>query len=117
MKARTLILLIWIALTTVAAMAHGGEEHVMGTVTALTGKTITVKTTAKAPVTVNVAGTTKFIRNKAAAKIADLKIGDRVVIHAIEGEDEKLTADTVEFAAAAAKPAHSSPPAAGQSKN
>lgn len=101
MKARILILIACISLITAAALAHGGEEHVMGTVAQVTDKAITVKT-AKAPVVVNVAATTKFIKDKAAAKIADLKVGDRVVIHAIEGEDEKLTADTVEFSSAAA---------------
>ena len=113
MKARTLILIVCFALAAVAAMAHGGEEHVIGTVTKVTDKSITVKTTAKEPVTVYVATATKFMKGKAAAKITDLNVGDRVVIHATEGEDEKLVADTVEFGAAA-KPASPSPTAAAQ---
>ena len=56
--------------------------------------------TAKAAVTVNVAPSTTFTKSKAAAKVGDLKVGDRVVIHAKEGADEKLVADTVEFGAA-----------------
>jgi Domain of unknown function (DUF5666) len=113
MKARTLILIVCLALAAVAAMAHGGEEHIMGTVTKVTDKSITVKTTAKEPVTVNVVAATKFIRGKAPAKITDLRVGDRVVIHATEGADEKLVADTVEFAAAA-KPAQAvAPPKKG----
>jgi hypothetical protein len=40
------------------------------------------------------------IRSKAAAKIGDLNVGDRVVIHAKEPSEGKLVADTVEFGAA-----------------
>ena len=115
MKGRTLILMMCFALAAAAAMAHGGEVHVLGTVTRVTDKTITVKTTAKEPVTVNVVAATKFMKGKVSAKITDLNVGDRVVIHATEGADEKLVADTVEFAAAA-KPAQPGPTAAQQSK-
>jgi hypothetical protein len=115
MRSRSLILLVCFALAPVAAMAHGGEEHVMGTVTKVTDKSITVKTTAKEPVTVGVTPATKFIKGKVAAKITDLNEGDRVVIHAVEGADEKLVADTVEFAAAA-KPAQAAPVASQPSK-
>lgn len=106
MKARILVLLACLSLAAAGLWAHGGEEHVIGTVTQVSANSIVVKTAAKAPVTVAVAPATKFIKSKAAAKVTDLNVGDRVVIHAIEGEDEKLTADTVEFGAApAAKPA------------
>jgi hypothetical protein len=108
MKARILVLLACLSLAAAGVWAHGGEEHVIGTVTQVSANSIVVKTTAKAPVTVAVAPATKFIKSKAAVKVTDLSVGDRVVIHAIEGEDEKLTADTVEFGAApAAKPAPS----------
>jgi hypothetical protein len=104
MKIRALVLTICVALAATGALAHGGEEHVMGTVTKVTDKSIVVKTTAKEPVTVAVAATTKFIKSKATAKVTDLSVGDRVVIHAVEGADEKLVADTVEFGPVA-KPA------------
>ena len=45
-----------------------------------------------------VAPVTKFIKDKISVKIADLKVGDRVVIHAKEPVEGKLVADTVEFA-------------------
>jgi hypothetical protein len=115
MKIQAFILSAFLALTATAALAHGGEEHVMGTVTNVTPSAITVKTTAKTPVTVVVAPTTKFIRNKAAAKIGDLNVGDRVVIHAIEGADKGLTADTVEFSAGS-KAGQARPAAAQTSK-
>jgi len=105
MKARVWVLLACVSLTAAAALAHGGEEHVLGTVTKVTQDAITVKT-AKSVVTVGVVPATTFSKNKVAAKVADLHVGDRVVIHAKEGADEKLVADTVEFAAA--PPVHQS---------
>jgi len=96
MKARLLILMACISLIAVAALAHGGEEHVIGTVARVSQDSITVDTTSKM-VTVAVVPETKFIRSKAAAKFADLNIGDRVVIHAKEPTEGKLVADTVEF--------------------
>jgi hypothetical protein len=98
MKARVLILIACISLIAVSALAHGGEEHVIGVVSKVAPDSITVKTAAKM-VTVAVAPETKFIKSKAAAKIGDLSVGDRVVIHAKEPSEGKLVADTVEFGA------------------
>ena len=64
------------------AFAHGNEQHVMGTVTKIDGTTITVKTTDGAIKTVMVIDGTKFVKNGAATSQSDLKVGDRVVIHA-----------------------------------
>src|ERR1700751_3654558 len=100
MKARILILVASIALIAAVAFAHGGEEHVIGTVTKVAPDSITVKTTANKMVTVGVAPETKFIKAKAAAKIDDLSAGNRVVIHAKEIKEGQLVADTVEFSAA-----------------
>jgi hypothetical protein len=100
MKARFLIFVACISLVAAAALAHGGEEHVIGTVTKVAPDSITVETTANKPVTVAVALETKFIKAKTPAKIADLNVGDRVVIHAKEITEGNLVADTVEFAAA-----------------
>jgi hypothetical protein len=104
MTNRILVLVACISLAASAALAHGGEEHVIGTVWKVTSEVITVKTIANKSTTVVVAPETKFMKGNAAAKIADLSVGDRVVIHAREGTDEKLVADTVEFAAASSAP-------------
>ena len=69
----------------------------MGTVTKVTADSITVKTTAKEPVTVSVAPATKFTMGKMAMKIDGLKVRDRVVIHAKEPKEGTLVADTVDF--------------------
>jgi hypothetical protein len=103
MKARTLILMACISLITAGAFAHGDEQHVIGTVASVAKDSITVKTAANALVTVAVVPQTTFTKNKAAAKLADLNVGDRVVIHAKEPAEGKLVADTVQFSTPAAK--------------
>ena len=107
MKLRALVLIVCISLIAAAALAHGGEEHVIGTVASVTKDSITVKTTANTLVTVAVVPQTTFNKNKAAAKLSDLSVGDRVVIHAKESTEGKLVADTVQFSTPAAKAAPS----------
>ena len=97
MKARVLVLVVCLSLGAIAVLAHGGEEHVMGTVIKVTADSITVKTTAKEPVTVGVVAATKFMMGKMAMKIDGLKVGDRVVIHAKEPKEGTLVSDTVDF--------------------
>ena len=105
MKTRALILITCIFLVTAAALAHGDEQHVIGTVASVAKDSITVKTTGNALVTVAVVPQTTFSKNKASAKLADLSVGDRVVIHAKEPTEGKLVADTVQFSTPAAKAA------------
>jgi len=103
MKVRLLVLCVCISLAAATAFAHGGEEHVIGTVAKVTSGSITVKTTANKMVTVGVVPDTTFTKANSAAKLADLAIGDRVVIHAKEPTEGTLVADTVEFASAPPK--------------
>ncbi len=78
------------------AVAHGNEKHVMGKVTSISDSSITVETTAKTSVTVEVSDNTKFEKSGAAATLKDLKVGDKVVIHAgVSGT--KLVANEVHF--------------------
>lgn len=112
MKARVLVLFVCISLAAVGAMAHGGEEHVIGTVSKLTPDSITVKTTANKMVTVGVVPATTFMMGKMAMKIDGLKVGDRVVIHAKEPKEGTLVADTVEYSTPKAAPATASHAAA-----
>ena len=78
------------------ALAHQGMHHVMGAVTQITENTISVETTAKTSVAVGFGPGTKFIKNDAAVTIKELKVGDRVVIHA-RGTDKALQAETVQI--------------------
>ena len=64
----------------------------------MTNDSITVQTTAKEPVTVYTMPSTKFKKSDAAASMKDLKVGDRVVIHAAKMND-KPTATEVRFGA------------------
>ena len=82
------------------ALAHGKEKHVMGTVTSISDTSITVETTAKKSVTVEVNDTTKFEKSSAPATVKDLKVGDKVVIHA-DVSGDKLVANEVHFGAKA----------------
>jgi Domain of unknown function (DUF5666) len=77
-------------------LAHGGLEHVMGTVTKIDSGSITVKTTTGEVKTVMVLPTTKFVRGSATATAQDVKVGDRVVIHA-KPEGEMLHAIEVKI--------------------
>jgi hypothetical protein len=115
MKARLLVLGVCMLLVAAAAVAHGGEEHVIGTVAKVAPDSITVKTTAGKMVKVGVVTETTFSKGKAAMKIGDLKVDDRVVIHAKEPTEGTLVADTVEFSTAKTAPAHPAKAAGGAS--
>ena len=82
------------------ALAHGKEKHVMGTVTGISDTSITVETTAKKSITVEVSDKTKFEKSGASATLKELKVGDKVVIHA-EVSSDKLVAHEVHFGAKA----------------
>jgi hypothetical protein len=58
------------------ALAHGKEKHVMGTVTSISDSSITVETTAKQSLAVDVNDKTKLEKSGAAATLKDLKVGD-----------------------------------------
>src|SRR5882762_786088 len=87
-RSRAWILALVLALATfnitIPAIAHEGMEHITGTVTSVGDNTLTVKTTKGKTVRVSVDTKTEYARGKVAAKIADLKEGDRVVVHAME---------------------------------
>jgi uncharacterized protein DUF5666 len=99
---KTLSVLMLSLLLATSALAHGGMEHVMGTVSAVSDHSITVKTTAGDSKEVGVNESTKFMRGQAAAGLSDVHVGDRVVIHATEHED-KLEAAEVQLGAAKGK--------------
>jgi hypothetical protein len=63
-----------------ALLAHGGHQHVMGTVTKADTETLEVKTKDGAVVTVSLTPDTKYLRGKEAAAAADLQEGMRVVV-------------------------------------
>jgi hypothetical protein len=103
MKLRVALLSIAL-LFAVTSFAHNGNEHVMGTVTAISANSITVQPAAKdaKPATVAVVSSTMFMKSSAHASLQDLKVGDRVVIEAKDNKDDKLEAISVTFGKPAA---------------
>jgi hypothetical protein len=103
MKKHSLMLtaLIGTLIISTLAFAHGGMEHVLGTVTAVTEHSLSVKTRDGAVKTVEFDGETKFVKGDATATIKDVQIGSRVVIHA-HNHDNALHAAEVKIGTDAA---------------
>ena len=97
MSYRIMFALVFL-LATPAAWAHGTGQHVLGTVTAIDGTHLEVKTQKGATVEVQINKQTRF-KEKGNPKGTNLpEVGDRVVIEVIK--DEKvLTATEVNFSA------------------
>jgi hypothetical protein len=94
------ILLVAFLLTSVTALfAHGGFDHVIGTVSAVSGNVLTVKTT-KGNVDVRMDDKTEISKGDVKAQASDLKPGLRVVIDIPEGSKDKI-AHSVKLGAAA----------------
>ena len=100
---RTLVVGLVLAaalLLPVAARAHGGHAHkVMGTVTAVTGDKVTVKTVEGKTMTVVLNAKTRITQGKVKADAQALKAGTRLVA---EGAEDKgvLTATIVQVSTA-----------------
>ena len=77
----------------------------MGTVTALTDKTVTVTSTDKRSIEVVLTETTTYENGSKPESRRDLKVGDRVVIHAVKVKDT-LQAHDVRFSEVPATSAH-----------
>jgi len=90
------------------AFGHGDKKHVMGTLEKINADSVVVKQADGKSVEVKlVSGTMYVSRDGKAAKLSDLAVGDRVVIHATPTGDT-LSADEVKFSVPGA-PASSSP--------
>jgi len=85
--------------------AHGNEKHVMGTVTKVEDGSIVVKTK-EGDKTVMVMSTTKFVKGTATVTQKDVKVGDRVVIHAMPVGDQLHATEVKVGTASAADQKH-----------
>lgn len=83
---------------TIFAYAHGGMEHVMGTVAAISATSITVTTTDGKSQTVLITAETTYAKDDTAIALSDIKVGDAIVIHAAI-RNNALTAATVKIGA------------------
>ena|ERR1700676_2973757 len=88
------LLIAWVTVaafvfTAAPGFAHGGFDHVMGTVVKVTDNVLTVKT-AKGNVDVKLDDKTELTKNDQKAQLADLAPGARVVVDIPEGNKDKL---------------------------
>jgi hypothetical protein len=100
MKKQSFALTCALLLSTFAA-AHGGMDHVMGTVSELTSHSISVRALDGSTKVVEFDKETKFVKGESPAAANDLHLGDRVVIHAHK-TDAVLHAAEVKIGAAKA---------------
>ena len=97
MKNLILAAVVLAVLAPAASFAHPGHEHkIMGTITAIDGNKVSMKTTEGKDATVTVTPTTTFKRGKAKGAQSDLKVGLRIVVNAGDGA-EPLKAKEVQY--------------------
>jgi hypothetical protein len=102
MKLKLISLLGMLALTATMMFAHGDKKHVMGTLEKINADSVVVKLADGKSVEVKLVANTMYVsRDGKAAKVSDLAVGDRVVIHATPN-GETLSADEIKFSVPAA---------------
>jgi len=97
LKRSQLIIAVALLLGTGVAIPHAGMKHVMGTVAAVTDHFVIVQTVQHTKVTVLIDPSTKFSNNNGQASLRDLKVGDRVVIHATPDSQKRLVGVEVKW--------------------
>lgn len=111
-KAKVVTFVAVAAMLGSVAIAHGDKKHVVGTLEKVNGDSVVVRTAAGKSVEVKLVASTTYVsrvgNEDKPAKVSDLAVGERVVIHATS-KGETLEADEVKFsapssAAATAKP-------------
>jgi hypothetical protein len=109
-KAKLTMLVAIAALLASMTLAHGDKKHVVGTLEKVNGDSVVVKTAAGKSVEVKLLASTTYVsrvgNEDRSAKVSDLAVGDRVVIHATP-RGETLEANEVKFSAPASSAASS----------
>ena len=102
MRTKLCGLLAIAALMASVALAHGDKKHVVGNLEKINADSVVVKTPAGKSVEVKLVAATMYVSHAGnddkPAKLADLAVGDRVVIHATP-KGETLEANEVKFSA------------------
>jgi Cu/Ag efflux protein CusF len=93
-----LLALACLLLLSTRASAHGDEIHVIGIVSKISPTAVSVTTKDGKIVEVNFGDKTSYLRLKQPIEKSTIKVGDRVVIHAVKVK-ENLVAHTVEIGA------------------
>lgn len=103
MRAKILTVVGLVLAFAMTTLAHGDKKHIIGTVEKINTDSVVVKTNAGKSVEVKLTPTTVYVSGTGEqakpAKLADLAVGDRVVIHATPSGDT-LSADEVKFSSA-----------------
>src|SRR5579863_1223476 len=89
MKNPTIARVVILAALTLQAFAHGGFDHVIGTVAKVENSVLTVKT-AKGDVEVKLDGKTELTKDDKKAELSDLILGARVIVDVPEGSKDKI---------------------------
>jgi type 1 fimbria pilin len=82
MKRIVISLLALMLATAAVATAHDGKKHLLGTVTKIQSNQISIETKDSATIEVSITPSTVFTKDGKPAKLKDIGLGDRVVIHA-----------------------------------
>ena len=102
MKTATTVML---TLLSTLALAHGGGDHLMGTVKTIDEKSITLTTQDGKEVTASLTAETKFERDGKPASAKDAAAGDRVVVHTAKKDaSAPYTANLVKLSSKKAGP-------------
>ena len=94
--ARSMFLSFALVAVPIGVLAHGTDQHVLGTVTAIEATHMDVKTPKGASVTVQLNDQTKFISKGAKRPSGLPQVGDRVVID-VTMEGTVITATEVQY--------------------
>jgi hypothetical protein len=98
-------LLVWVLAFALQLAAHGGFEHVIGTVVKMENNVVTVKTS-KGDVDVRLNDKTEITKGAQKADAADLKPGVRVVVDIPEGSKDRI-AHSIKIGVSGAGDSHS----------
>ena len=96
MKRILMVVLMALTVMAIPAMAHGNMDHVLGTVSKIAGNVVTVEKDG-VQTEVVLTATTSWETGGKPGKQSELKVGDRVVIHAMK-RGGKETAHEVRYA-------------------
>ena len=102
MKRTTLLLIAFFLACASLALAHDTKKHILGTVVKVSADSIVVEAKNGKTIEVAIGSATVFLKDGQPAKLQDLMLGDRVVIHATP-KGLALEADEVLFAPAPPK--------------
>jgi hypothetical protein len=101
-KTRLAMFFATAALLASVTLAHGDKKHIVGTLEKVNPDSVVVKTAAGKSVEVKLLASTMYVsrvgNEDKSARVSDLAVGDRVVIHATP-KGETLEATEIRFSA------------------